>query len=57
MSQPDFRLQPAVVQTLDTAIDCMNPYPADGVIDFRNTYRYRYLTFEWPGPDDFYKLH
>ena len=34
MSQPDFSLQAAVVQPWDSAIDCINPYPADGVIDF-----------------------
>ena len=57
MSKPDFRPQAAVVQTLDSAIHCINPYPADGVIDFRNTYRYRCLTFEQPGPDNVYKLY
>ena len=57
MSKPDFRPQAAVFQMLDSAIHCINPYPADGVIDFRNTYRYRYLTFEQPGPDNVYKLY
>ena len=28
-----------VVQTLDSAIHRINHYPADSVIDFRNTYR------------------
>ena len=48
-----------VVQTLDSAIHRINHYPADSVIDFRNTYwldsdlsgGYRYPTFEQPGPD------
>ena len=57
MSKPEIRLLAAVVQTLDSAIHCINPYPANGVIDFRNTYRYRYLTFEQPGPDNAYKLY
>ena len=57
MSKPDFRPQAAAVQTLDSAIHSRNPYPADGVIDFRNSYRYRYLTFEQPVPDNVYKLY
>ena len=47
-----------VVQTLYSAIHRINHYPADSVIDFRNTYQldsdlsggYRYPTFEQPGP-------
>ena len=45
------------IQTLDSAIHCIYPYPADGVIYFCNTYRYRYLTFEQPEPDNVYKLY
>ena len=30
--------QARVVQTLDSAINRINHYPADSVIDFRNTY-------------------
>ena len=30
--------QALVVQTLDSAIHRINHYPADSVIDFRNTY-------------------
>ena len=32
------KLQAPVVQTLDSAIHRINYYPADSVIDFRNTY-------------------
>ena len=47
-----------VVQTLVSAIDRINLYPADSVIDFYNTYpldnylsgELRYPTFEQPGP-------
>ena len=35
---PDIRLQAPVVQTSDSAIHRINHYPADSVIDFRNTY-------------------
>ena len=51
--------QAPVVQTLDSAyIHRINHYPADSVIDFRNTYLldsdlsggYCYVTFEQPGP-------
>ena len=50
-----------VVQTFDSAIHRINHYPADSVIDFRNTYPlesdltggYRYPTFEQPGPDKY----
>ena len=31
-------VQATVVQTLDSAIHRINHYPADSVIDFRNTY-------------------
>ena len=34
-----FVVQAPVVQTLDSAIHRINHYPADSVIDFRNTYR------------------
>ena len=55
------RSQGPVVQTLDSAIHRINHYPADSVIDFRNTYPlesdlsggYRYPTFEQPGPDKY----
>ena len=45
-----------VVQTLDGAIHRINLYPADSVIDFRNTYPLDSdlsvdLSFEQPGPD------
>ena len=33
-----FLSQDPVVQTSDTAIHWINHYPADSVIDFRNTY-------------------
>ena len=33
-----FIFQAPVVQTLDSAIHRINHYPADSVIDFRNTY-------------------
>ena len=34
----DFGSQALVVQTSDSAIHGINHYPADSVIDFRNTY-------------------
>ena len=34
-----FIFQAPVVQTLDSAIHRINHYPADNVIDFRNTYQ------------------
>ena len=34
-----FTFQAPVVQTLDSAIHRINHYPADSVIDFRNTYQ------------------
>ena len=34
-----FIFQAPVVQTLDSAIHRINHYPADSVIDFRNTYQ------------------
>ena len=48
-----------VVQTLNSAIHRINHYPADSIIDFRNTYLVDsdlsggqcYPTFEQPGPD------
>ena len=48
-----------VVQTLDSAIHWIYHYPADSLIDFRNSYRldsdlsggWRHPTFEQPGPD------
>ena len=51
--------QAPVVQTSDSAIHRINHYPADSVIDFRDTYLQdsdlsggqRYPTFEQPGPD------
>ena len=59
-----FIFQAPVVQTLDSAIHRINHYPADSVIDFRNTYQLdsdlsggqRYPTFEQPGPDAYNKL-
>ena len=52
--------QGPVVQTLGSAINWINHYPADGVIDFRNTYSLdsdlssgeRYPRLEQPGPDE-----
>ena len=34
-----FIFQAPVVQTLDSAIHRINHYPADSVLDFRNTYQ------------------
>ena len=53
-----------VVQTLDSAIDRINLYPADSVIDFCNTYPLNnylsggecYPTFEQPRPDSYHNL-